>query len=145
MQQFIVPQFIDIESKILGPITVRQFIISLIGGFFIVISYKLFDTGLFVLSFIFISAIVIVFGFIKVNGVRFHIFLGNFITSVIRPNIRVWRPGVYDQDDALSDINVFDKTESSSKPDSQKKLTKTRLQELALIVDTGGMYKKNED
>ncbi|KKS92044.1 MAG: hypothetical protein UV69_C0039G0006, partial [Parcubacteria group bacterium GW2011_GWE2_43_12] len=33
MQQFVVPQFIDVEDKIIGPITVRQFIIIMVGGF----------------------------------------------------------------------------------------------------------------
>ena len=28
MQQFVVPQFIDVEDKIIGSITVRQFIIT---------------------------------------------------------------------------------------------------------------------
>ncbi len=31
MQQFVVPQFIDVEDKILGPLTVRQFLIMLVS------------------------------------------------------------------------------------------------------------------
>ena len=43
MQQFTVPQFIDVEDKIIGPITTRQFVIMLAGFTLIGISYKLFD------------------------------------------------------------------------------------------------------
>ena len=32
MQQFTVPQFIDVEPKIIGPITTRQFLIFLAAG-----------------------------------------------------------------------------------------------------------------
>ena len=49
-QRFIVPQFIDAEDKILGPITVRQFIIMIVGGLLIFAAYKLADFGLFLLE-----------------------------------------------------------------------------------------------
>ena len=44
MQQFTVPQFIDFEDKIIGPITTRQFLI-LMGGFVaIALCYAIFDS-----------------------------------------------------------------------------------------------------
>jgi len=49
MQQFTVPQFIDVEDKILGPITIRQFLILLVGCIVIFISYRYGDLGTFVL------------------------------------------------------------------------------------------------
>ena len=48
-QQFTVPQFIDVEDQILGPITVRQFVIVLADGIFLAISYKLADLTLFII------------------------------------------------------------------------------------------------
>lgn len=44
MQQFLVPQFIDVENKIIGPLTVRQFVIFLIaaGFIFLVLKFLLF-------------------------------------------------------------------------------------------------------
>ena len=41
MQQFLVPQFIDVEDKIIGPITTRQFVEVLIGVLITFISYKI--------------------------------------------------------------------------------------------------------
>ncbi len=35
MQQFVVPQFIEVEDKIFGPITIRQFLI-LLGAFVLI-------------------------------------------------------------------------------------------------------------
>ena len=51
MQQFVVPQFIEVEDKILGPITVRQFLIMLIAGILIFIVYRFADTALFLMQF----------------------------------------------------------------------------------------------
>jgi len=48
MQQFTVPQFIDVENQIIGPITTRQFMILLGATIIMAISYKLFDFSLFV-------------------------------------------------------------------------------------------------
>ncbi len=43
MRQFTVPQFIDVEDKIIGPLTVRQFLIMLTGFAVIGVSYKFAD------------------------------------------------------------------------------------------------------
>ena len=49
MRQFTVPQFIDVEDKILGPITVRQFLLLVVGGLIIFAEFKLSDMALFIL------------------------------------------------------------------------------------------------
>lgn len=144
MGQFVVPQFIDVESKIFGPITVRQFVISLFGGLFVVIAYKSFDTGLFIISFLLIAVAVFAFGFLKVNGRPFHKFLTSFFTAISRPGVRVWKPGIYEKHDSASKIEDYKRIERQE--DSiDEGLTKSRLQELTLIVDTGGMYKAEDD
>jgi len=48
MDQFVVPQFIDVEDKIFGPVTTRQFVILLIAGLIIFIAFKLADITLFI-------------------------------------------------------------------------------------------------
>lgn len=48
MLQFTVPQFIDVEDKIIGTITVRQFIILLVAAILIAVSYRVLDTAGFV-------------------------------------------------------------------------------------------------
>ncbi len=77
MQQFTVPQFIDVEDKIIGPVTTRQFIIMLSGALLIAVCYKLFDFSLFVTVSILIILIFGTFAFIKVNGRPFHLFILN--------------------------------------------------------------------
>ncbi len=146
MQQFIVPQFIDVESKIIGPITARQFVISLLGLFAIVIAYKLADTALFIIESLIIAAIVVLFGFIKVNGRPFHDFLLNFLETFTRPQVRVWQVVKQDKvESAVSKGGMKKDSKDSDTTQNTKELNKSRLKEIALIVDTGGQYRRAED
>ena len=81
MQQFVVPQFIDVEDKIIGPITTRQFIVLLAGFLIIAVSYKLFDFSLFVTFGLLVFAITSIFAFLKINGRPFHYFVLNLFLS----------------------------------------------------------------
>jgi len=90
MQQFTVPQFIDVENQIIGPITTRQFMILLGATIIMAISYKLFDFSLFVTISVTVLIIAATFAFVKINGQPFHLFILNFIQTWRRPNIRVW-------------------------------------------------------
>jgi hypothetical protein len=74
MEQITVPQFLDVEDKIIGPITVRQFIEMLMGGIVIFIFYKSFDFSLFIVSSLLVFAITMIFAFAKINGQPFHNF-----------------------------------------------------------------------
>ena len=135
MQQFAVPQFIETEAKVLGPITVRQFIMFLIAGLFIFIEYKLSDFGLFLLEAIITAGLTILFAVVKINGRPFHFFLLNVIRSNTRPALRLWQHAELtirpEQVVALKTVTVR----------SERKVTEERLSHLALVVDTGGVYK----
>ncbi len=144
MQQFLVPQFIDVESKILGPITVRQFVIMLVMIGTLFIFYKAFDFVTFLISGFFVLIISIAFAFVKVNGMPFHFFVLNLVTSLTRPSLRVWHKdnqdfGVEEDDNAkaasLNDV--------IAKP--RKQISRTRLSELSLIINTGGYYKGKDN
>ena len=137
MQQFTVPQFIDVESKIIGPITTRQFLILLGGAIIIGISYKLFDFSLFLTIGIVVLIITAVFAFIKVNGRPFHYFVLNLTQTIRRPGVRVWNNRLTTIEETVE--TTFVKPET--KPETKEFYQKSRLAELALIVDTMGRYK----
>lgn len=138
MQQFVVPQFIDVEDKIIGPITIRQFIVILAGSLIIAISYKLFDFSLFVVFGLLTFTIAGVFAFLKINGRPFHYFVLNLFQTFKRPRLRVWHNGF-----SLTSDN-YGIEESSFTPVVpavfNKHYTASRLAELSLIVDTKGAY-----
>jgi len=139
MQQFTVPQFIDVENKIFGPITTRQFLIFLSGAIIIAISYKAFDFSLFLLVSIITFIIATVFAFVKINGRPFHLFVLNLIQTIRRPSLRVWNNRLIINE--MAEEAPIVKAEEKAEP---KELYKeSRLAELSLVVDTKGRYKGN--
>lgn len=137
MQQFTVPQFIDVESKIIGPLTTRQFVIILSAAIIIAITYKLFDFSLFIANGAIILIIAIAFAFVKINGRPFHFFLLNAVQTLRRPRLRVWnnRAMEVEGDEKVTVPPI------GYQPAVKKDYKKSRLAELALIVDTKGRYK----
>ncbi len=134
MQQFVVPQFLDIESKIIGPLTVRQFLIFLVGAGLIFIVFKLANFWIAAIEGLLIFALTGVFAFLKINGRPFHYFLLNMTQTLRRPSLKVWNKEVHPE--TVKHI----KKAKPLKIVQKKRLTATRLSELSLVVDTGGAY-----
>ncbi|MFA5021205.1 MAG: PrgI family protein [Patescibacteria group bacterium] len=136
MQQVVVPQFLDVEDKIIGPITVRQFIELLVAGLVIVIFYKIFDFTLFVFSGLAVLAIALIVAFSKINGQPFHLFLLNFIQTMRNPKLKVWR-----KDSSVKDLQLKSPVEAKvATVRFRKPLSTSKISEIALIIDTGGIY-----
>jgi len=138
MQQFTVPQFIDAEDKIIGPITTRQFIILLVMSGFVFLQYKIFDFSLFLVSGLLTVGIFFTFAFSKINGRPFHYFLLNVIQSLFMPRLRLWNKNFGKK---LAEAQFDSKNIIKSQPPAAKnRFTSSRLAELSLIVDTRGAY-----
>ncbi len=137
MKQFVVPQFITVEPKILGPITVRQFIMMMVAMLSSIVIYKFTDFTLFLVLSAFVFGIAGVFGFMKVNGRPIHYFLLNFIQNLMTPNRRVWC-----KDFGIEEIKsrIKKKKEEDIASPTAKILKKSKLSELSLIINTGGRY-----
>lgn len=141
MRKFIVPQFIDVESKIIGPITARQFIIIIVSGIMIFLAYRLSSFNLFVVQAILIAIVGGSLAFLRINGTPFHIFLVNILSSLSKPPLRVWRKELLEE---IAEAKVEEQDESDIFVPRQS-VSPGKLSELALIVDTGGMYKGEEE
>ena len=141
MQQFVVPQFIDNEDKILGPITVRQFIIVLVTALIVFVFYKILLFSYFLLASLLVGGFGIVLAFVKVNGRAFHYFILNVAQSTLRPALRVWKQ------DVVIISNTQEKTVDKTPPPKvikPKQVNASRLSELSLLVDTGGEYRPEQ-
>ncbi|MDP2812081.1 MAG: PrgI family protein [bacterium] len=141
--RFIVPQFIDAEDKIWGPITVRQFVIILAGALFVFLSYKLSDFSLFLFETVVIVVFVVLFAFYKVNGAPFHYFAVNFVETLKKPHVRVWRKE-YIRTETFKNKEENKKNVDLALP-RKKLVSNKKLSELSLIIDTGGAYKGEKD
>jgi hypothetical protein len=142
--QYIVPQFIDVEDKILGPISVRQFVIFLFGAGAIAVAYQILfkmanQAGAFIFTAIGIFLGIILFAFIRVNGRPFHIFMLSLLQSVKNPRMRLWNNVVNER--------LQYRREPPPPPPipSKQPLQQTTLAKLALLVDTGGAFHDSDD
>ena len=142
--QFVVPQFLDVEAKIIGPITARQFLIMLGVLLLEFVIYRLFLNIFIVLILgVPVLGIGLIFSFAKVNGQPFHFIMLNFIQTFRKPHLRIW-------DKTLSDADVrtfLQKVEEEVEAPRIRKapLERSRLNELTLVVNTGGVYESDEN
>lgn len=143
MQQVTVPQFLDVEDKIFGPVTIRQFIELMVGGMFVFIFYKTFDFSLFVTASILVIGLTLIVAFVRVNGQAFHLFLLNLISTLKNPKLKVWKKKL-----TMEELKMEMKTPVETRPMvrtvPRKSVTVSKLSELSLIVDTGGAYTGEE-
>jgi len=138
--QFVVPQFIDVEPKILGPITPRQLIILIVTFGLGFVCYKLVDFTLFIFEAIILLMVGGGLAFAKVNHRPIYSFLFDVSTTLKKPKLRVWN----------KESSPLQEKELEVKKELQTKLTDTRrkpifrskLSQIALLVDTGGRYEE---
>ncbi len=139
MNQFTVPQFIDVEDKIFGPVTTRQFLILLVAGLTLFVVFKLADTTLFIFLTALIGGSALVIAFVKVNGQTFHFFVLNIFQTLRRPSLRIWNKNLTKAE--LNESRKSGKVEVVEKVTEVPHLSYSRLRDLSLIVNTGGYYK----
>ena len=140
MDQITIPQFIEAEDRILGPITARQFVILLVGAGLIFVAYKTSDLTLFAIMALIIGGSAATLAFYRVNGQPFHFFLLNIARTASRPSMRVWRKEVR-RVRRLKETK--EEKETAPPPVSMRPgVSGHRLADLALIVDTGGAYRE---
>jgi hypothetical protein len=92
--RFVVPQFIEKETSLIGPLTFRQFVyIGGGGGTIGALYYLLAGThfGLFIIATIFVGAFALALAFYKVQGQDLPAVLQNFFVYSLRPKIYIWK------------------------------------------------------
>src|SRR3989338_8271816 len=142
MQQFVVPQFIEVEDKIFGPITTLQFLILLTAGVVIFLAYRLADFTLFVTLLVLVGGSALVIAFVKVNDQTFHYFLLNIIQTMRRPSLRVWCKHYNKKE--LDYLRKQEKAEVVGDVNDKMPARRERIRDLALLVNTGGFYRGGE-
>lgn len=130
--QYVVPQFTDQESAVLGPLVVRQFVILVIAGFVEYGMYQVLSPLAFWILTIPIGGGSLAMAFLKINGFPMHIFLLNLAIFYRRPQFRVW----------FQEENKIDASKISAikKGAQEEEKELSRLSELSLVVDTGGVF-----
>ncbi|OHA08462.1 MAG: hypothetical protein A3H69_00690 [Candidatus Sungbacteria bacterium RIFCSPLOWO2_02_FULL_47_9] len=128
MQQFQVPQFINIEDQIVGPLTLKQFLYLLGGGAFVIVTYSFLPFFLFLLVGLPVATLCSLLAFFKYNEQPFSKIIFSAINYYLKPRLYIWKnipPPAHKQGE------VVKKMDAASVPT----LTESKLSDLAWSLD----------
>lgn len=144
--RFKVPQDVQREDTIIGPITLKQLGILGAGGGFAYAIYvslaKTYFIEVWLPPVAIVVCVTLAFAFLKVHALKFHIFLMSFIQYHLLPKQRTWI-----QETGNPFISSFDHLKDKKKETkvAEQKQTKS-IEELSEVVDSYGknITKKQE-
>jgi len=86
-----VPQFVDIEDKIVGPFTLKQFFIYLGAVLLMIPMYVFSDLSLFITLAIPILGIAVMFAHMRVHGKSLFAVIANALNFTLRGQLYLWQ------------------------------------------------------
>ncbi len=133
--QFKVPQNIDMEDKIIGPLTLLQFIYLVIGGVILYATIKAGDTVMIAFVGIPVALLALALCFVKIQDQPFSKFVVSLVFFLTRPKIRVWNKQTELEEIPQAQAPQAVKT---LKIPMGKKVEKSELEKLSQVIDTRG-------
>lgn len=128
--QFKVPQFIDIEDKIFGPFTFRQFAFLVGGAGIVFVIYKILGFWLGLIFILPMIVLTICLVFVKINTKPFVYYLEAFFTYQISSKLYIWKQRLIKKGDE-KDEDIAMPTSVSNVP----MLTENKLKDLSWSLD----------
>jgi hypothetical protein len=89
--RFTVPQFIEREAKIIGPLTFKQFTYVGIGIAICFVMYYVASFYVFLISCVIFGGSGLALAFLQVNGQSLPTTLGNLFKFTLTPKIYIWK------------------------------------------------------
>jgi len=131
--QFPVPQFIDVEDTIIGPLTIKQSVFLGAAAIIIFLASLIFTPVFAILIAIPALGAAVALAFYKPNGRPLLVYLANLFLFTTRAKLYVWR-----RDPEGIIIKRAIKKESAKEAASAgyKVVSRNRLHELAWMLDT---------
>jgi len=132
--QFKVPQKIDIEDRILGPLTMIQIVYTAVGagaGYIILSAISGIVGWIFALPIFLLTFFVV---FVKINGQSFGLFLRNLATYMSNPKTRLWRKG----DNNIRVEIYHPQITKAADSYANKHYSRADIEKLANIIDSRG-------
>ena len=101
--QFKVPQYIDIEDKLFGPFTFRQFVYLVGGAGLIFVVYKLLPLWIGIFLILPVAGLTAALVFYKINNKPFIYYLEAAFLYAIRSKLYLWKQRVAKKEDLQPD------------------------------------------
>ena len=137
-QRYLVPQYIQMADKIVGPLTLVQFLYVLAGGILCYFFWTFFDKILSIPLSIIVGFFFLALAFLKINDQPFPKMLVAGVFYILKPRERVWK-----KLEGIPEIKVVDK-HIKAKPKTEepsKEEVKSQLSQLSVVVDSRGWSK----
>ena len=140
-----IPQDVTREDRLIGPLTLKQFLYVLAGGALVFIAFQYYSQGYlyfaeFLAIAVVITALTLAFTFGNINGRPFGVFIINFYKFIKSPKSRVWDKA----DLAPLPITGVPKVVPTKTNEVETKSTSVgQLEMLAHVLDTGGKMDEN--
>ena len=133
IMQFRVPQFIDMEDKIVGPLTLKQFgyILGAGGISFLIWTFIPIKT-IAVILIVLISGLFLSLAFLKINNRPFTEVLENAFAYYSGSKIYTWKQP---EEKITSDANIEKTVADAAKEVTLARVNKNRLHEISLGLD----------
>ncbi|MDD3006453.1 MAG: PrgI family protein [Candidatus Pacebacteria bacterium] len=128
--QFSVPQFIDVEDKIVGPLTGKQTIYLIMGGGVLLMAFTFFSFMFFLLIFIIIAPLTLAFAFYRPKGISLARYLANVLEYFTTNHLYLWR-----REPEITMYKTVQKRHVST-VEPIKQVPHSRIRDLANLLDT---------
>lgn len=130
--QFKVPQFIDIEDKLFGPFTFRQFVYLVGGAGMIFVTYRLLPLWIGIFLILPIAGLTALLTFYRINNKPFIYYLQAAVNYAISSKLYIWKQRLVKPGDSKSE-NVM--PSSSKASSSLPMVTESKLKDLSWSLD----------
>ena len=129
--QFSVPQFVEVEDKIIGPLTLKQFLVLLFGGVLIFLLNSIVGNIFFlILASLPIGGLALIIAFGKFNGRTVPELMLSGLTFVSEPRSFIFHKSSQKQKQPEDEI-----VEAIEKPKESQEERLSRLHKLTYILD----------
>ena len=133
--QYQVPQFIDIEDRIIGPLTLKQFLYLAFAGALLFVFFFLFKFFIWIIVSLPIVALALALAFLKINDRPFVYFLLAAVFYFIKPKLYVF--STIESTGRNEEARTPTRAEEAKTQPEAEKVTQSKLKELALSLDLG--------
>ena len=127
---FNVPQFIDVEDKIAGPLTWRQIFWMIGMSAVLMVIYNIFDSATFFVLAIPVVIIFALFAFYRPNGVSMIEFTMHGFLFLFQPKVAVW-----ERPTTVRPLSVEPEKEVTQEVGETKKFDSNKVHQIAEMLD----------
>ena len=128
--QFKVPQFIDIEDKLFGPFTFRQFVYLVGGAGMIFVAYRLLPIWISIFLILPIAGLTALLTFYKINNKPFIYYLQAAFNYAISSKLYLWKQRIVKHGEQTNDD-----TSLPIKVSTVPMVTASKLKDLSWSLD----------